>query len=107
MRDRIGSTWGNKAIRLGKREHYRVNGRNSPIDPRSEQDDRIKYMESYLLKDKKYIPYEKREAYANAMKAQAVKQRERDENLKPLLVVIVVVVIVGFILYSMGAFNTP
>ncbi|MFA5051258.1 MAG: hypothetical protein WC499_04040 [Patescibacteria group bacterium] len=107
MRDRVSSTWGEKAIRIGRREHYKATGRDLPVDPRAEQEDRIKYMESYLLKDKKYIPYEKREAYAKAMKIQAEKQREHASNLKPLLIVVVLVVVVGYILYSTGALNIP
>ncbi len=105
MKDRISSNWGSKAIKLGRKENFRRTGRELPIDPRAEQEDKIKYMESYLSRDKRYIPYEKREAYERHMQAEAQKQREKTDNMKPLLVIIVIIIAIGYILYSTGAFN--
>ena len=105
--ERVPANWGSKAIRLGKREHYRATGKQLPVDFRAGQEDKIRYMETYLSKDKRYIPYEKREAYADQMRQKVKKQQEKEQDLKPILIIICAVIAIGYLLYAGGAFNLP
>jgi hypothetical protein len=100
------SVWGMRANKLADREARRYTGKGVV----SETDDahaRVKYMEDYLSKDKKYIPYEKRAAYESAMKQRSMKQKQHNDAIKPILIIVAIAIAVGYILYSTGALNIP
>lgn len=80
-----------KTLRRVDREQFLRTGKPNVKEQVDDTGERVKYMESYLAKDKKYIPYEKQQEYKEFQQKKAEKQREKAEDSQPLLVVLCII----------------
>jgi hypothetical protein len=93
--------WGSKPSRIARHRNRLVDRR--PVKNAGSDDsiERVKYMEAYLSKDKKFVPYEKRAAYEDQLRKRQQKTQETTEHLKPILIIAVIVIaILGFLYYT-------
>lgn len=93
---------------IGKvdRERFSQTGKSTVNEEVGDMASKVKYMERYLAKDKKYIPYEKQKEYQEMQDRKIAKQRESVEDRQPLLVVLCIVgVIIIAVLWGTGVFG--
>jgi hypothetical protein len=92
---------------FGRRAFKRIN-RDEPQEPEESRDnERMKYMESYLAKDKKYIPYEKYQQHQAQLMARAKAENDADHTGRNILIGLVAVVVIVIALVQGGVIQLP
>lgn len=95
-----------KTLRKEDARHFLRTGKYDVKEQVDDTGEKVKYMESYLAKDKKYIPFEKQQEYKEAEQRKLAKQKDDAENGQPLLVVLCIIVVGAIaVLWATGVFG--
>jgi len=95
-----------KTLRKEDRRHFIRTGKGNVEEQVDDTGAKVKYMEKYLSKDKKYIPYEQQQEYQESQDRKAQKQKESADNQQPILVILCIIVVGAIVAWQLGFFNS-
>jgi hypothetical protein len=96
-----------RTLRKEDRRHFIRTGRGNVAEQVDDTGAKVKYMEKYLSKDKKYVPYEQQQQYQEEQDRKKARQKESADNQQPILVILCIVVVGAIAAWQLGFFNSP